>query len=208
MVDYKKISKALAYALVVSLSFIFAQSYELYRQHVKFQEIVEAKTKPEAQKASLTFIIPLPDDPEPAPEVASVSVPENASLAHKNRNPLNIKSMGKEKWAGQIGTDEFGHAIFSSWEHGLRAAGFTLKAYTRWHGVDTVTGLVKRFCEASDAEQKTYIDFICKRLGVKPDEKIDFVKRMPDLLRAMARYESGFDLPEELFVGYDLLAYL
>lgn len=212
MVDYKKIAKTLAYALVVSVSFVLAQSYELYKQHVKFLELVDEKMKLESQKASLTFVIELPEEHESVPELTPINVSlsgkSDVPHAYKNKNPLNIKSLGKQKWAGQIGTDEFGHAIFSSWEHGVRAAGFTLKAYARWHGVDTITGLVDRFCEATGKTREQYINFICKRLAVKPDEKIDFVKRMPELLRAMARFESGLTLPDELFVGYDLLAYL
>lgn len=217
MVDYKKITKVLTYALVVAFSFVLAQSYELYKQHEKFvsfsnkyKELVNEKTRLEAQKAAMTFVFQLPKEQEQNSEVSPINLQKTATptLAYKNKNPLNIKSMGKQKWRGQVGTDEFGHAIFSSWEHGLRAAGFTLKAYARWHGVDTITGLVDRFCEAKGKIRDKYISFICTKLKVKPDEKIDFVKRMPELLRVMARFESGMDLPDELFVSYDLLAYL
>lgn len=125
------------------------------------------------------------------------------TLAIKNRNPLNVKALsGNNKWQGQIGVDEQGHAIFSTWEHGMRAGAIVLKNYKKRHGIETVEGIVRRFAEGN---QEEYIAFMCKRLEVKPDEKIDIIRRMPEILRAMARFESGETLPERLFVAYDIL---
>lgn len=133
-----------------------------------------------------------------------ISAPaQNETLARKNKNPLNVKALsGKDKWQGQIGRDDQGHAIFSTWEHGMRAAALVLKNYHRRHGIETVEGIVRRFAEGN---QEEYIKFLCNRLNVKPDEKIDVVRRMPEILRAMARFEAGENLPERLFVAYDIL---
>ena len=134
---------------------------------------------------------------------------DNPPLAQRNKNPLNIKAMaGGRKWVGQIGKDEFGHAVFSSWEHGLRAASLTLRSYAKEHKIDTVEALLRRFCTAQGQQFENYVSHICRSLSVKRDEKIDLITRMPFLLRAMARFESGMELPEELFVSYDVLARL
>lgn len=131
---------------------------------------------------------------------------EKPTLSVQNRNPLNIKALGKgRKWEGQIGTDKFGHARFASWEYGVRAGAFVLKNYAKNHGINTVRGIIERFAEGNREE---YITFVCKRLGVKDNQKIDIVKRLPDLLRAMARFESGERLPEHLFVAYDVMEWL
>lgn len=136
-------------------------------------------------------------------EVISAPVQNNETRARKNKNPLNVKALsGADKWHGQIGRDDQGHAIFSTWEHGMRAAALVLKNYHRRHGIETVEGIVRRFAEGN---QEQYIKFLCNRLNVKPNEKIDVVRRMPEILRAMARFEAGENLPERLFVAYDIL---
>ena len=128
------------------------------------------------------------------------------SMAFQNKNLLNVKnSWGGNKWKGQIGTDRFGHAIFSDWEYGIRAASIVLKNYANKHEIDTVQKIVKRFCTGN---HQTYIKFISKKLNVSPDEKIDILKRMPELLKAMARFESGQDIPDRFFVPYDVVTYL
>ena len=126
------------------------------------------------------------------------------TLSVQNRNPLNVKA-GNNNWVGQIGVDRFGHAQFASWEYGVRAGAFVLKNYAKKHNVDTVRGIVERFAESNREE---YIAFLCKRLGVKHDEKFSIIKRMPELLRAMAYFESGEKLPEHLFVAYDVMGRL
>lgn len=131
-----------------------------------------------------------------------LAIPDNGALAVRNRNPLNVKTPGAAVWAGQVGQDEFGHAIFQSWEHGVRAASCVLRAYAKKHAIDTVTGIVTRFAEGN---RENYIKFVCKRLGVEPDEKISIIKRMADLLSAMARFECGQELPEELIIPYTVM---
>lgn len=127
------------------------------------------------------------------------------TLAAKNKNPLNVKALKNDKWQGQIGIDAIGHAVFETWEHGMRAGAIVLKNYAKRHGINTVTGIIERFAEGN---QEEYIAFMCKRLNVKADEKINIIKRMPEILRAMARFESGEKLPDHLFVAYDILGRL
>lgn len=131
--------------------------------------------------------------------------PADEPLAVRNRNPLNVKYRKADPWLGQVGHDEQGHAVFKSYEYGVRAAALTLRSYARRHNISTVDALVKRFAEGN---QKEYVAYLCRKLGVKHDDKIDLVRLMPKLLRTMARFESGRHLPEELFVPYDVLAKL
>lgn len=124
------------------------------------------------------------------------------SLSVQNRNPLNVKALKNGKWEGQVGVDKFGHAQFATWEYGMRAGAFVLKNYAQRHNIETVRGIVERFAEGNREE---YIAFLCKRLRVKDNEKISIIKRMPEILRAMARFESGEKLPDHLFVAYDIV---
>ena len=124
----------------------------------------------------------------------------NSSLSMRNRNPLNVKGT---QWQGQVGTDEQGHAIFCSVEYGIRAAAKVLRSYARRHGINTIEGIVKRFAEGN---QKEYIIFLSKRLGLAPNEEFDILPRMTELLRHMSRFECGIALPEKFFVAYDILS--
>lgn len=141
--------------------------------------------------------------PEPAPEPEPE--PQDTTLAQRNNNPLNIKGTG---WEGQIGTDKLGHAIFSSPDYGVRAAALVLRSYNKKHGIQSVQAIVNRFCRTKGGIKKQYIDYLCQELQVKPNEKFDLIRRMPELLKAMARFESGEELPERYYKHYDILAKL
>lgn len=126
----------------------------------------------------------------------------NDTLASENCNPLNIKARSTDPWEGQVGRDKHGHAVFKTWEHGIRAAALVLRSYAVTHGIDTVEGIINRFAEGN---REAYVAFLCNRLDVRADEQLDIIARMPDLLRAMSRFESGMELPDKYFIAYDIL---
>ena len=99
------------------------------------------------------------------------------TLAVQNNNPLNIKTV-KTAWKGQIGTDRHGHAVFDTPEHG-------------------------RFCTGN---QQQYAAYLSRRLGIRPDETFDVLDRLPELLQAMARFESGREWDKSLFLPYSLIS--
>ena len=132
----------------------------------------------------------------------SISNDDCDNLSCINRNPLNIKARDADPWEGQVGKDKYGHAVFDSWEYGIRAGAFVLRSYAITHGIDTVSGVVRRFAEGN---HEAYIEFVCDRLGVTPREKFNIIARMPELLRAMTQFESGMELPDKFFAPYDIL---
>lgn len=132
------------------------------------------------------------------PVIVELPPLDEEPLAVRNKNPLNVKGKG---WKGQEGNDEQGHAIFVSYEYGVRAAAHVLHSYATKHNISTVKAIVERFAEGSTG---AYVAFLCRALHVKPRQEIDVVRRLPDLLRAMSRFESGKDFPDELFIPYDL----
>lgn len=118
-----------------------------------------------------------------------------STLAQQNRNAGNVKSLGGgQLWEGQIGTDRFGHAIFKDVAYSVRATALIIKAYERKHGIKTVRGLVTRFAEGN---REQYIGHLCRVLGVKPDEEFSLTSRLPDLLKGIAKFETGMNLGEE-----------
>lgn len=117
------------------------------------------------------------------------------TLAEKNRNFLNVKT-GKQPWRGQIGTDRHGHAIFEDAAWSIRAGAIILRKYESVYKLDTIEKLVNRFAEGNN---DAYIRYLCGELNVKPNQKISFTKRLPELLRAMVCFEMGQPAPERYF---------
>lgn len=119
----------------------------------------------------------------------------------RNRNPMNIVAMSsKNPWRGQIGKDNENHAIFETFEHGLRAGYLTLRRYYEKHGINTLIGITTRFCEGN---ADAYAKFIAQNIGVKPDEPINVLDYMPQIMKSMVRYENGFDIfPDTYFIPY------
>ncbi len=190
--------------LVIAVSITIAQNFTLFILYDKYQKVSAAYATLTAHSAGLRNI-PLYEINPDFPYIPINPYPDSSALAAKNKNPMNIKQLDHDIWEGQIGVDDQGHAMFSSWEYGIRAGAFTLRAYALKHNVDTVDKLVNRFAEAKGQKHTIYVLFLCESLGVGSDEKISLIDYMPMLLRAMSKYESGLDLPDELFVGYDII---
>lgn len=114
------------------------------------------------------------------------------TIGYKFCNPLNIKVFGNN-WSGMVGQDARGHAIFETPQDGICAAAKIVKTYAAKYGIDTVGGIVDRFCAASDGVTRAYITNVAKAMGVDPGEKLDVKdpQVMTKLLTAMMRQEIG-----------------
>ena len=137
-----------------------------------------------------------------AKPVRQAQVGKAGTLSRAARNYCNVKAPSDRYWQGQCGRDAHGHAIFRSPEWSLRAGAIVLRNYARRHNIHTVRGIVQRFSRSNHAE---YIAFLCRRLRVKPDERIDVVRRMPELLPAMVRFETGAKVAPEHIAILDFL---
>lgn len=128
---------------------------------------------------------------------------ETVTTGIRNRNPMNVFARGsKDPWLGQIGKDERGHAIFATFEHGLRAGAIVLLRYYDKHKLDTVEKIINRYCTGN---QKEYTAFICKKLRVQPTEVINVAERLPDLMKAMVHFENGYQVfPDEMYIPYSV----
>ena len=110
------------------------------------------------------------------------------TLARQNRNLLNIRYFGGDKFKGAIGVDKHNHVIFSHPAYSVRAGAMILKNYEERHGIRTVEDMIKRFAEGN---QEQYIAFVCKHLGVEPRQKISLKKNLHKLLPIMIKFETG-----------------
>ena len=132
------------------------------------------------------------------------SVGAEGTLSRKAGNYLNVKCNNRpDYWLGQCGIDAHGHAVFKSPEWSLRAGTLVLRSYYQRHNIKTVRGIVERFSTNNHAE---YTAYLCKRMGLDPDEEFNVMKRMPELVRHMVRFESGSGVKPEHIHLLDVLS--
>lgn len=124
----------------------------------------------------------------------------------RNNNPLNIR-IGNT-WLGEVPnpTDsEFEQ--FVSIRYGLRAAFYILRRYIRRYGRNTPAKIIRAWAPAVENNTQRYIEVVCKRSLIAPDEVIDYAdkKTMVRLVKAMAFVECGVQLDDDV-VGdsYDI----
>lgn len=110
----------------------------------------------------------------------------------RNNNPLNIR-IGNT-WLGERDnpTDPC-FEEFVSMEYGLRAAFCILRRYIRRYHKDTIPAIVRTWAPSSENNTQRYIDVVCKRSGIKPDQHIRYEDStiMYKLVDAMAFVECG-----------------
>lgn len=120
----------------------------------------------------------------------------------QNKNPMNVYAMPEtNKWDGQIGKDDRGHAIFVSFEYGLRAGAKVLINYHK-KGINTIDGLINVYCTGN---QKAYKSFLSRQLGVSSTQKIGLLAHLPQLMKAIVRFENGYDVfPDTAYIPYSV----
>lgn len=125
------------------------------------------------------------------------------TVSRRARSWLNVKAPSDRYWKGQCGRDKQGHAIWEAPEYSLRAGALVLRSYYLRHGISTIEGIVKRF---STCNHEEYISYLCRHLGLKPDEKFNIIQRIPELIRHMSAFETGRQVPESKIATLDILA--
>jgi len=135
--------------------------------------------------------------------LAEHEVGRPGTVSRRASSWLNVKAPHDHYWKGQTGRDRHGHAVWKAPEYSLRAGALVLRSYYLRHGIKTVRGIVERFSTCNHDE---YAAFLAKRLGVKEDEEINVIRRLPELIRAMAQFETGRPVPESKVATLDILA--
>lgn len=124
----------------------------------------------------------------------------------RNNNPLNIR-IGNT-WLGEVPnpTDsEFEQ--FVSVRYGLRAAFVILRRYIRRYGRNTPAKIISAWAPAVENNTQRYIEVVCKRSLIAPDEVIDYADKntMVRLVKAMAFVECGVQLDDDVVSSsYDI----
>ncbi|OUO52279.1 hypothetical protein B5F76_07580 [Desulfovibrio sp. An276] len=158
----------------------YTRCITLMEENSKLREQL-ANVAPASKKVEMVFNV---GDDEFAPK----------TLARANRNLLNIRYFGGEKFKGTIGVDKHNHVIFSHPAFSVRAGAIILKNYEKKHGIKTIKDMIHRFAEGN---REQYIKFVCKWLDVHPTQKISITKNLHRILPAMIKFETGEDVGME-----------
>lgn len=114
----------------------------------------------------------------------------------RNHNPGNLRYVASIPWAGQVGDDGTGYAVFDSDEHGVRALGHQLQTYSG-RGLTSVREIISTYAPSNENDTAAYISAVAGELGVDADQPLDVYAVLPNLVAAIIHHENGlqpFDL--------------
>lgn len=124
----------------------------------------------------------------------------------RNNNPLNIRK--GNNWQGERHpqTDtEFEE--FKSLEDGFRAGFIIIRNYIK-RGCCTPRSIINRWAPPSENNSLAYLDYVCKRAVLCPDEKLIWSTSIPArnklcmLVMAMAEFECGRQINSDSSFSY------
>ena len=124
----------------------------------------------------------------------------------RNNNPLNIR-IGNV-WLGEVSNptdpdfEQFVHI-----KYGLRAAFVLLRRYINHYHRNTVPMILAAWAPSTENNTTKYIDFVCQRANITSTQSLTYTDRptMIQLVKAMAKYESGADIDENTIgQSYDM----
>ena len=157
-------------------------------------ECLELREKLRRSEAEVDLLRTVLKEERAKAPVQRQAVGADGTLSRKAGNYLNVKAPSDTYWLGQKGRDAHGHAVFKSPEWSLRAGTLVLRSYYQRHGIRTIRGIVERF---STNNHEEYTKYLCSRLHLEPDEEFNVMRRMPELVRHMVRFESGSGVKPE-----------
>lgn len=91
---------------------------------------------------------------------------------------------------------------------GVRAAFLVLRNYVGRHKLNTIRKIITRWAPGSENNTRLYIDTVCRRMNMQPDDEITFRPcPMIPLFLAMCYVENGREIDTETVVeGWYLAA--
>lgn len=108
------------------------------------------------------------------------------NLPQRNNNPLNLKFAGQTE---STGPDDKGFAIFPTPMAGWRAAHAQIKLDMS-RGL-TLKQFIFKFAPPNENDTNAYLQFICEKLGVYPDEYLSTISVFA-LAGVMAKMEGYY----------------
>ena len=192
-------------SMAVACGGVYVANKAADRLQARQTECLELREKLRRSDAEVDLLRTMLKEAQVKAPVQRQSVGAEGTLSRKAGNYLNVKAPSDSYWLGQKGRDAHGHAVFVSPEWSLRAGTLVLRSYYQRHGIKTIKGIVERFSTCNHAE---YTKYLCARLNLEPDEEFNVMRRMPELVRHMVRFESGSGVKPEHIHLLDVMSSL
>lgn len=108
----------------------------------------------------------------------------------RNNNPGNVRH-GKDVWTGGAVTQTDPDFItFTDPKYGIRAIARILHNYRR-QGLITLAQAIARWAPGIENDTSAYINDVCHRCGLGPNDIVDFDSIMLELVKAIIWHENG-----------------
>lgn len=133
------------------------------------------------------------------------------SRGFKNCNPGNIRRSNK----GVLYEGELHHSNdpefrqFRSMEWGYRAIFVLLYTYQKRYNLKCCREWISRWAPPHENNTKAYIDFVCRRAKITPEQILDIKDKrlMIDIVGAITKMENGAECnPDEIECGWRLFS--
>lgn len=107
-----------------------------------------------------------------------------------NKNPFNLEFRTAIEWRGQIGSDGR-FVIFDTALNGLRAGMINIHTKMTRDGLNTVRKIITRLSPAVENPTEAFIQFVSGKMGVAPDQPLQFGSHILAMSEAIIQFENG-----------------
>ncbi|MBI4799687.1 MAG: hypothetical protein HY794_13370 [Desulfarculus sp.] len=112
-----------------------------------------------------------------------------ASLSYRNNNPGNIRDGAfARSCPGYAGCGEKGFAKFTDWGFGVGALARLLRSSS--YRDLSIHEIIARYAPASENDTGAYVQRVCQRAGVRPEDKISGPVVLCEVMAAMIVHEG------------------
>lgn len=112
----------------------------------------------------------------------------------RNNNPLNIR-ISNNAWTGKVTpSKDKAFETFSDSKYGFRAATKLIRNYQNLYGLNTLSGIIRRWAPESDNnDTDNYVQFVSGQVGVNKNAPLNLYDDalMTRLVHAMSIMEVG-----------------
>lgn len=117
----------------------------------------------------------------------------NMTRGLRNNNPGNLRK-DNTAWDGLASVQsDPAFFVFKSPFYGLRALARTLYNYHARHGRNTIAQYIAAYAPSNENDTLKYIDFVCKKVGKRSTDPLNFPGDLIHMAHAIVRYENGVD---------------
>lgn len=123
---------------------------------------------------------------------------QDLPLGLRQNNPMNLRYNQRNDWVGKRPYNGSGYESFDTHGNGIRAGSKTLVNYWRFHRIDNVRAIVRRYAPREDNNpEQAYAHFLADRLGVGLSQSIDMTD--PGMIADLAEHIIAFEQGQQPF---------